>query len=217
MELTELEEIHKKFMRRIAESLTDTPYILKGGTSLLFGYGLDRFSEDLDFDAVKKLNLESKIRAAQTTDMEIIEIKIPKDTKTVQRYKVVYKTEFGERSLKIETSFRNKEIDTKLYSKQEGINMYNIDVLLTNKIRAAYSGDTPRTAARDLFDIHFILENYSQNVTAEHITALKAFAQDEEELFERYFQAYEDDDLVNNKIDLEELVSGVIDKIEEIS
>ncbi len=44
-------------MRRIARSLQDTPLILKGGTALLLVHGLDRFSEDLDFDSNKPINL----------------------------------------------------------------------------------------------------------------------------------------------------------------
>ena len=53
----------------------------------MFGYDLDRFSEDLDFDSVKKLNLKTKIKENLPTGFEIIEITKPKDTNTVQRYK----------------------------------------------------------------------------------------------------------------------------------
>jgi predicted nucleotidyltransferase component of viral defense system len=61
MELTSIEKDHYLFMTNIVKSLADTPYVLKGGTALMFGYNLDRFSEDLDFNSVKKLNLETKI------------------------------------------------------------------------------------------------------------------------------------------------------------
>ena len=43
------EQIHCDLMRSMARSLSETPLILKGGTSLLLAYGLDRFSEDLGF------------------------------------------------------------------------------------------------------------------------------------------------------------------------
>lgn len=62
MELTDIEKDHQLFMANIVKSLANTPYVLKGGTALMFGYKLDRFSEDLDFDATKKLNLETKIK-----------------------------------------------------------------------------------------------------------------------------------------------------------
>ena len=88
MELTEIEKDHKLLMRNIVQSLADTPYVLKGGTALMFGYALDRFSEDLDFDSVKKLNLETKIKENLPSGFEIVKITKPKDTNTVHRYKV---------------------------------------------------------------------------------------------------------------------------------
>ena len=41
MELTNIEKDHYLFMTNIVKSLADTPYILKGGTALMFGYKLD--------------------------------------------------------------------------------------------------------------------------------------------------------------------------------
>ncbi len=35
--------------------------VLKGGTALLLCYGLDRFSEDLDFDAPKKFKIAGRV------------------------------------------------------------------------------------------------------------------------------------------------------------
>ena len=116
MELTEIEKDHKLLMRNIVQSLADTPYVLKGGTALMFGYDLDRFSEDLDFDSVKKLNLETKIKENLPSGFEIVEITKPKDTDTVQRYKVTYITPNGKRRLKIETSYRKKDISEEDYS-----------------------------------------------------------------------------------------------------
>ncbi len=36
---------HEKLMRTIVKNLADTPMVLKGGTALYLGYGLNRFSE----------------------------------------------------------------------------------------------------------------------------------------------------------------------------
>ena len=44
-------------MKAVLRFMQDSPLVLKGGTAALLW--LDRFSEDLDFDAPKKLNLES--------------------------------------------------------------------------------------------------------------------------------------------------------------
>jgi predicted nucleotidyltransferase component of viral defense system len=46
-------QLHVNIMRAIARDFHVIPMVLKGGTALLLCYGLDRFSEDLDFDAPK--------------------------------------------------------------------------------------------------------------------------------------------------------------------
>ncbi len=51
-------------MRAIVKNLADTPMVLKGGTALYLGYGLNRFSEDLDFDCHKKINLLGRVKSA---------------------------------------------------------------------------------------------------------------------------------------------------------
>ncbi|GAA9171890.1 hypothetical protein BTM356_08870 [Helicobacter pylori] len=55
---------HEKLMRAIVKNLADTPMVLKGGTALYLGYGLNRFSEDLDFDCHKKINLLGRVKSA---------------------------------------------------------------------------------------------------------------------------------------------------------
>lgn len=62
--LTPIEETHIVVMKAIAMAVADTPMVLKGGTALLLVYGLDRFSEDLDFDSNKAINLENRIQQA---------------------------------------------------------------------------------------------------------------------------------------------------------
>ncbi len=50
LELTPSQQKHVELMAAIARNVADTEMALKGGTALLLAYGLDRFSEDLDFD-----------------------------------------------------------------------------------------------------------------------------------------------------------------------
>jgi len=213
MELTEIEKDHKLLMRNIVQSLADTPYVLKGGTALMFGYDLDRFSEDLDFDSVKKLNLETKIKENLPSGFEIVEITKPKDTNTVQRYKVTYITPNGKRRLKIETSYRKKDISKEDYSLIDSMQIYNIDFLLDNKLKAAHDGDTPRTTARDLYDIQFIVNNFENILTSDFMGRLKEFVSDEDALFERFEDAYNEDLLVNTKIELDALILSLSEKI----
>ena len=213
MELTDIEKDHQLFMRKIVKSLADTPYVLKGGTALMFGYDLDRFSEDLDFDSVKKLNLETKIKENLPSGFEIVEITKPKDTNTVQRYKVTYITPNGKRRLKIETSYRKKVISKEDYSLIDTMQIYNIDFLLDNKLKAAHDGDTPRTTARDLYDIQFIVNNFGNILTPDFMNRLKEFVSDEDALFERFEDAYNEDLLVNTKIELDALILSLSENI----
>ena len=216
MELTEIEKDHKLLMRNIVRSLADTPYVLKGGTALMFGYDLDRFSEDLDFDSIKKLNLETKIKENLPSGFEIVEITKPKDTNTVQRYKVTYITPNGTRRLKIETSYRKKDISKEDYSLIDSMQIYNIEFLLDNKLKAAYDGDTPRTTARDLYDIYFIVNNFENIITPTFMDRLKEFVSDEDALLERFEDAYNEDLLVNSTIALDALILGLSEKINKL-
>ena len=64
MSFTTAQQAHVRIMRAVLATVQDSPLVLKGGTALLLCYGLDRFSEDLDFDAPKKMNLESRLEKA---------------------------------------------------------------------------------------------------------------------------------------------------------
>jgi hypothetical protein len=50
MKFTEIQQEHINVMKHIVHSFIDLPIALKGGTGLLFGYNLDRLSEDYLFD-----------------------------------------------------------------------------------------------------------------------------------------------------------------------
>src|SRR5688572_10848614 len=95
-ELSPQQRRHLEILEAIAREMADTPLVLKGGSALVFGYGQARFTEDLDFDSPRKLNLEHRITAAlekakaRLLPLEAPEILKPKDTETVQRYKLEY-------------------------------------------------------------------------------------------------------------------------------
>ncbi|GAA8443112.1 hypothetical protein Hpkin87_08250 [Helicobacter pylori] len=83
---------HEKLMRAIVKNLADTPMVLKGGTALYLGYGLNRFSEDLDFDCHKKINLLGRVKSAIPNGIILNDIHIKKDTDSVGHYMVRYAT-----------------------------------------------------------------------------------------------------------------------------
>ena len=82
-------------------------FILKGGTALLTCYKLDRFSEDIDLDGKNK-GIEEIVKGF--CDMYGFAYRIAKDTDTVKRYMVNYGN--TGKPLKVEVSFRRKEIGT---------------------------------------------------------------------------------------------------------
>lgn len=126
-------------------------FILKGGTALKQCYGLDRFSEDIDLDSQNR-EIEKYIKEFCEKNKYTYNAK--KDTDTVKRYMINYGNE--SKPLKIEISYRKKEIDPYTCDKVNGINVYDIDTIAAMKANA-YSS---RNKIRDLYDVTFICNNY---------------------------------------------------------
>lgn len=127
-------------------------FVLKGGTSLMTCYNLDRFSEDIDLDSRNK-HMEPIVK--EFCDLHGYSYRVAKDTDTVKRYMIHYNETMG-KPLKIEISYRRREIDPKEVTIRNGITVYNIDTLCIMKTNA-YSG---RDKIRDLYDVSFICNNY---------------------------------------------------------
>lgn len=203
--MTPEEQIHCGLMRSITRSLADTPLILKGGTALLFAYGLDRFSEDLDFDSNKHLRLENRIEKAAGTLVKIDSVDVPKNTETVQRYRVRYNTRGVSGSLKIEVSCRDSYDPSKTHF-HDGIRVYDLPVLVDQKIEAFRN----RTAARDLYDLHFLLTQKPQSFSRGQTQSLLEATRDVDALERRYAESFKEDSLLHN-IDVSRLVLSISD------
>jgi predicted nucleotidyltransferase component of viral defense system len=186
------ESTHIALMQLVAKNLNDLPIVLKGGTALLLCYGLDRFSEDLDFDANKKLNITNRVADILSRHTEKHTIKISKDTDTVQRLKIHYSKNGLERFLKIETSFRDpfQNEDTAII---DGIKTYQIKNLIDQKVNAMIG----RTKARDLYDVDFLLRTYRESFTESTIKKLSETVADVNELEGRFYPAFKDDYILN--------------------
>lgn len=183
-------EIYQKnrieFIKEILPLFSDN-FILKGGTALSLFYGLNRYSEDLDFDCISQnMNFINSLKAHK--DFKQWKINIKKDTEFVFRAMIDYGaiSHLGSYPLKIEVSgrernrlrlLRNKNV---FYQKIDGINVYNIDRLITMKVNA-FSG---RDKSRDLFDICFLFEHYPQffDIAQLESIATKIYYFGEEEL-----------------------------------
>ncbi|MBN6082471.1 nucleotidyl transferase AbiEii/AbiGii toxin family protein [Aggregatibacter actinomycetemcomitans] len=215
--LTERDKHHEKLMVNILKNLSDTPLVLKGGTALYLGYGLNRFSEDLDFDSDKKLNLLNKIKASAPHDIVIDDINVKKDTDTVSRYIVNYhiRNTGVKDALKMEISYRTPASDEQITVKDD-IRFSSVERIIDNKLHAAYDGDNPRTKGRDLFDLHFLASHYAEHFDFELATRLKGFAQDPDKLVSLYSQNIQADPLLNKIMDVDQVALELNEMAETI-
>ena len=197
MNFTEEQEAHVQVMRAVLRGLQDTPLVLKGGTALLLCYELDRFSEDLDFDAPKKLNLESRMELSLQGVVENLKISRTKDTDTVQRYRIIYTKNGLEGRLKVEVSCRDA-IQEAWTTSRSGIRTYCVSHLIRQKIGALEG----RTTARDLYDVHFLVCHFRDQFGAESIDRLRLLLSDFDQMEGRFRPAFEEDDLFRARADL---------------
>lgn len=155
-------EIIKQFLEYINKK-TDN-FILKGGTSLLMCYKLDRFSEDIDLDS-NDLSFFNYID--EFCKKYNYTYRNAKDTNVVKRCILNY----GEdKKLKIEVSYRDLNLNKIDITKINDINVYNINKLCILK-SSAYSG---RDKLRDLYDLCFIINNYYEELSNDTISIVKS-------------------------------------------
>ena len=137
--------------------------ILKGGTSLMFCYGLDRFSEDIDLDSTNK-NIGKLVK--EYCNLHNYNFNLKKDTDTVKRFMIEF---MDDEKIKVEVSYRNKRLNQEKIENINGIDVYPIDKLLGMKINAYNSRDK----IRDLYDIVFIMKNYQTKISDILVEQLK--------------------------------------------
>ncbi len=144
------EKMHREVMDSFLPYLIGKEgVILKGGTALMYFYGLTRESTAFDFDGLAGVNLENEVK--RFCDDNDFNSKVSKNTGTVWRTKIHYKeNDF----IKIEISYRNYLEENSEINK--GIRVYEINEIANQKAMAI----TGRNAGRDIFDIHHILKNY---------------------------------------------------------
>jgi predicted nucleotidyltransferase component of viral defense system len=144
--------------------------MFKGGTCLMLCHGLDRFSEDLDFNVLyEQLDIKDtleKIKNLLLAYNIIIDYKIEdnkyQDT-TIYFYGPLYKETNNTRcKITVDFSRRNDYIKKNVVSRVNHsynefpvfyINTLDIDEILAEKIRAIIT----REKARDVYDLYFLL------------------------------------------------------------
>lgn len=176
----ELRELfHLLFLRALAQRLAGRAYALKGGICLRFFHRSPRLSEDIDFDVSARLGtntlrdavdsiLEARsLRLALTPQgLTGLEITKPKQTETVQRWKIGLLIGGSRLPTKIEFSRRQKTVDFEMGTPTPDLlesyrlspfaaQYYGSSSMMLQKIQALSSAS--RSATRDLFDLHHLL------------------------------------------------------------
>lgn len=180
-----IEVFHLIFLKVLKGHLDSNLYTLKGGCNLRFFFESIRYSEDIDLDisVISEITLKKKIdtileqkplrQALRVYGLEIEQVSSPKQTHTVQRWKVGIKHK--DRNLviptKIEFSRRNMESDRLA----EPINAlllqnyklppmilphYRLTAAINQKISALLHRS--QTQARDVFDLHMLFCKLTQ-------------------------------------------------------
>jgi predicted nucleotidyltransferase component of viral defense system len=213
--LTSLDELHVKVMQAVVEGLVDTPLVLKGGTALMLAYSLDRFSEDLDFDAPKSLKLDAKIRRSLPYGVSVVSLSAVKDTEVVTRYRLVYRSGELENKLKLEISYRTPCPAGEIRH-LNGFNVTSLTRIADQKLRAAHDGDKPRTAVRDLFDLEFLARRWPTIFDEALSARLREFASSEDAIVQRYGVEFLQDRLVSETGSIGTLARGITMKATEL-
>ena len=238
--LTAEEKLHLSVMEKVLKRVSVLPFIFKGGSALLFCYGLNRFSEDLDFDCAKRINpriavveafkdLNSNatlIKNAQRVNL--LAIDTPKDTDTTSRYMIRYAFDMREqrlfsKTLKLEISHRNELISTKNFekfiNKNLDFNAYKLEYLLENKlicIGAYPEISDGRSKIRDLYDVAFISERYPNSFSFNQAKALRKLCQNLDTIFSQFEYSYLEDKIVKKITGFDELVLKLAENSEKI-
>jgi len=112
---TEWRKLHGKVISELLKDINESTdnYVLKGGTALMMCYKLDRFSEDIGLDSTDHSSIKKIVDDFCRENN--YSYRVAKNTDTVQRYMLNYGNE--RKPLKIEISYRNKNIDPLKYQK----------------------------------------------------------------------------------------------------
>lgn len=152
------EEIEKSILLyNIAKEISSKNMVLKGGTSLLLGYGLNRWSKDLDFDTTGNKRYKNdflkafKNQGLKYGDIHETEI----DTRIINT--ILYdKT----KSIKLEVEYNSKYFqEGNNIVNRNGVFMYDIKTLSQMK----YEMLMDHKRAHDIFDTAFLIHHFPKN------------------------------------------------------
>lgn len=222
LNLTAEERLHCEVMQACLNAIQkDKPLILKGGTALMLGYDLERFSEDLDFDIADTytgkgtIKLDSVLKNALPYGVKLQELIVKKDTATVNRYILRYQKDDISSRLKIEVSYRTPVKSVDIVHKN-GNMFLSVGKIADFKMATILDNNSDaRTRARDLFDTAFIVQNYANEVNPALLNQLKQV--DMNKLISRYEQSFVEDRIMQRHgISADEVVLSLVECLDNI-
>jgi len=171
-----VERFHAEFLRCLNSALAPGLYAVKGGVNLRICLGSIRCSEDLDIDVqtVAKATLQKSVdkilenrlpKLLAPLGFSIAQFSSPKQTDTVQRWKISLLVDVSPVATKVEFSRRGVDegVETSLIHPQVAL-VHQIPPFAVPhygqasavKQKAAALAGRPLTQARDIFDLHFL-------------------------------------------------------------
>jgi len=154
----------------IIYSKTAKEIVFKGGTALAKCYGLNRFSEDLDFSIVKKMQIIDIVsKGLEDFGIKYEMAKNEKESEETEKYRIKIEgilfagTEKTKCNITLDFSLREKILlEPKIITigyHMDIIPTFDVYVMdekeiLAEKIRAVYT----RKSARDLYDLSFLIK-----------------------------------------------------------
>ena len=178
-------------MLEILKKLSEKPLIFKGGSALMFFYGLDRFSEDLDFDCNYKISVGNLVKVLEA----IGSVNLKKDTDTVKR--LIVSPCGKDFSVKVEISLRGYPPLRSPIKVENALCVYDINDLFRQKINALVK----RHTARDLYDVGFIVEKYYDVLLPELKKSFFSLFSSKESIYDlipEYELAFSEDDVLTD-------------------
>ena len=182
-----IECFHLALLQVLPRHLKRDDYVVKGGANLRYFYKSVRYSEDIDFDAVRDeaWQLEEKVGAAinssaltvllRAKDVRIASLSTSKQTDTTQRWKLLLEERGreGAISTRVEFSHRNGEKRWLLepvpaevvrpYGFRPPTLLHYTEAPATEQKIAALALRN-ETQARDVFDLELLLRGYPDAV-----------------------------------------------------
>lgn len=182
--LTDDEALLERVMSEVIARVQGMDYVLKGGGALVFAYGIGRHSTDLDFDAIRPIDLTRRVRKAAEATGVVIDKKTwwsPPNTGRIgvsRRLKVKFAGPSGKpQELQIDIRYRPRPISEDIVI-LKGTQTYKPEALFRQKI-AAFKN---RNEARDFFDLAFIARKYGNDLSDDQIRDSETITRDMDSL-----------------------------------